>query len=292
MKDSYSFDRDEAGLDASFQKHRAAPTSGSSSAAASRCYAVRGRVRDDGRQASRSTSWRPPGRARTRSSPASSGDYAADLEIARGVPRAPSSPSGSTRREEVETPGDRARSRRWPSSSAIDPAATVEGDARRRSRTGRSCSRSSAATTASARPSCSPCSASAFRPATDEEIRAAFGAARRLARPGRRRGARSSPTRRCARASSSPARTATAGTCAASRRGATTSRASPTSARRARATPARTAAGALRFQTAIEVGHIFKLGTRYSEPLGATFLDEDGKEQPLVMGCYGIGPAA
>ena len=48
--------------------------------------------------------------------------------------------------------------------------------------------------------------------------------------------------------------------------------------------------GALQFQTAIEVGHIFKLGTRYSEPLGATFLDEDGKEQPLVMGCYGIGP--
>ena len=48
--------------------------------------------------------------------------------------------------------------------------------------------------------------------------------------------------------------------------------------------------GALRFQTAIEVGHIFKFGTRYSEPLGATFLDEDGKEKPLVGGSYGIGP--
>jgi prolyl-tRNA synthetase len=48
--------------------------------------------------------------------------------------------------------------------------------------------------------------------------------------------------------------------------------------------------GALRFQTAIEVGHIFKLGTRYSEPLGAMFLDEDGTERPLVMGSYGIGP--
>jgi prolyl-tRNA synthetase len=48
--------------------------------------------------------------------------------------------------------------------------------------------------------------------------------------------------------------------------------------------------GALRFQTAIEVGHIFKLGTRYSEPLGATFLDEDGSERPLIMGSYGIGP--
>jgi prolyl-tRNA synthetase len=48
--------------------------------------------------------------------------------------------------------------------------------------------------------------------------------------------------------------------------------------------------GALRFQTAIEVGHIFKFGTRYSEPLGATFLDEDGIEKPLVGGSYGIGP--
>ena len=48
--------------------------------------------------------------------------------------------------------------------------------------------------------------------------------------------------------------------------------------------------GALRFQTAIEVGHIFKLETDYSAPLDATFLDDDGKEKPLVMGSYGIGP--
>ena len=49
--------------------------------------------------------------------------------------------------------------------------------------------------------------------------------------------------------------------------------------------------GALHFQTAIELGHIFKLETRYSEPLRATFLDEDGTEKPFVMGSYGIGPA-
>jgi prolyl-tRNA synthetase len=49
--------------------------------------------------------------------------------------------------------------------------------------------------------------------------------------------------------------------------------------------------GALRFQTAIEVGHIFKFGSRYSEPLGATFLDEDGTEKALVGGSYGVGPA-
>jgi prolyl-tRNA synthetase len=45
----------------------------------------------------------------------------------------------------------------------------------------------------------------------------------------------------------------------------------------------------LQFARGIEVGHVFKLGTKYSKQLGATFLDEDGKEQPCVMGCYGIG---
>jgi len=39
----------------------------------------------------------------------------------------------------------------------------------------------------------------------------------------------------------------------------------------------------------IEVGHIFKLGTKYSEAMGATFVDESGFERPMVMGCYGIG---
>ncbi|MEF8793993.1 proline--tRNA ligase [Thiohalorhabdus sp.] len=39
----------------------------------------------------------------------------------------------------------------------------------------------------------------------------------------------------------------------------------------------------------IEVGHVFKLGTKYSDALGATYLDADGRERPLVMGCYGIG---
>jgi len=47
----------------------------------------------------------------------------------------------------------------------------------------------------------------------------------------------------------------------------------------------------IRIEPAIEVGNIFKLGTRYSEPLGATYLDESGREQVIQMGCYGIGPA-
>ncbi|MBJ7518573.1 MAG: proline--tRNA ligase [Solirubrobacteraceae bacterium] len=48
---------------------------------------------------------------------------------------------------------------------------------------------------------------------------------------------------------------------------------------------------AITIEPAIEIGNIFKLGTRYSEPLGATYLDEHGKEQLVVMGSYGIGPA-
>jgi len=45
----------------------------------------------------------------------------------------------------------------------------------------------------------------------------------------------------------------------------------------------------LKIQTAIEVGHVFKLGTKYSEAMNAMFLDESGKSNPCVMGCYGIG---
>jgi prolyl-tRNA synthetase len=47
----------------------------------------------------------------------------------------------------------------------------------------------------------------------------------------------------------------------------------------------------IRIEPAIEIGNIFKLGTRYSEPLNATYLDEHGKTQLVWMGCYGFGPA-
>jgi prolyl-tRNA synthetase len=47
----------------------------------------------------------------------------------------------------------------------------------------------------------------------------------------------------------------------------------------------------VRIEPAIEVGNIFKLGTRYSEPLGAKYLDESGREQLIWMGSYGFGPA-
>lgn len=47
--------------------------------------------------------------------------------------------------------------------------------------------------------------------------------------------------------------------------------------------------GSLHISRGIEVGHIFKLGTKYSAAMGATYLDQQGKERPLIMGCYGIG---
>ena len=53
--------------------------------------------------------------------------------------------------------------------------------------------------------------------------------------------------------------------------------------------PAPEGQGTVEICRGIEVGHVFQLGTKYSEAMNATFLDENGKPQPLVMGCYGIG---
>jgi prolyl-tRNA synthetase len=53
--------------------------------------------------------------------------------------------------------------------------------------------------------------------------------------------------------------------------------------------PAPDGNGTILFAKGIEVGHVFKLGTRYSEAMNATYLDENGKTQPMIMGCYGIG---
>ena len=47
--------------------------------------------------------------------------------------------------------------------------------------------------------------------------------------------------------------------------------------------------GSIVFAKGIEVGHVFKLGTTYSEPMNGTFLDDNGRSQPFIMGCYGIG---
>jgi len=53
--------------------------------------------------------------------------------------------------------------------------------------------------------------------------------------------------------------------------------------------PSPSGKGRLRIARGIEVGHIFQLGNKYSEPMKAAVLDEAGKERTLLMGCYGIG---
>ena len=89
----------------------------------------------------------------------------------------------------------------------------------------------------------------------------------------------------------SPAPTSPASTAAASRSSRCRRPRSPTCATRARATRARSARASCEGARVIEVGNIFQLGLKYSVPMGATFLDEDGKERPIVMGSYGIGLA-
>ena len=106
--------------------------------------------------------------------------------------------------------------------------------------------------------------------------------ARDVPDPARRR-------RRARRAATSPAPTAPDTTCAASSPAATSRSSASTCA--ASRTGDTVDGNPIRIEPAIEVGNIFKLGTRYSEPLGATYLDENGKEQLIWMGSYGIGPA-
>ncbi len=56
-------------------------------------------------------------------------------------------------------------------------------------------------------------------------------------------------------------------------------------------TPAYKCGAVLNVEQVIEIGNIFKLGTKYSSALKAIFLDENGQEKPIIMGSYGIGPA-
>ena len=291
MKDSYSFDRDEEGLERSFRAHEAAYHR-----IFDRCgleyYAVQAESGMMG--GSESVDFLAP---------SGSGENTLVTCAQRRLRRRPrgraracrarrSSRRRSPAPEEVETPG--ITTLRGPRASflGIDLAGDLEGDAGRRARTAR-------VVLALVRGD------DRLEPA---KLAAALGAAvapvdrggdprglrrrARLARPGRLPGRdrrRRDAARGAVRRRREPHRLAPA-----RRRGraATTRRGSPTSACRSRATAASRCGGELEFQTAIEVGHIFKLGTRYSVPLEATFLDEDGSEKPLVMGSYGIGLGA
>jgi prolyl-tRNA synthetase len=286
MKDAYSFDRDEAGLDVSFRKQREAYHR-----IFDRCGLVYSEVEAEPGMMGGKESFdflAPSGAGENTLVTCEHGDFAADLEIARTIPRPSTLPERLDAPEEVETPGV-ATCDALAGFLGIDVAATskamphVKRDGTVVLALIRGDDRLETAKLAAA-------FGEPLWPAEDEQIRAAFGASGGSLGPvgfagevmadftlqegqfvaganrdgfhlrGVEAGRDYQPRFADLRAS---AETDTCPSCG----------------------------GALRFQTAIEVGHIFKLGSRYSEPLGATFLDEDGKEKPLVGGSYGIGPA-
>jgi prolyl-tRNA synthetase len=284
MKDAYSFDRDEEGLEESFQKQAKAY-----SKIFERCGLEFHIVEAESGMMGGSESkdyLAPAGAGENTLVTCERGDYAADLEVARGIPRPPEFPERLDAPENVDTPG----------ATTIDALAELLGV--------------DAAATSKAMPvvangdvvlslvrgddrldeaKLAAILGAAVRPATTDEIKGTFGAdpgsigpvgvgvqviADETLREGQFVAGANSTGRHL--------------------RGVEAGRdyeprfADIREAREGDACPR--CGGRLRFQTAIEVGHIFKLGTYYSEPLGATFLDETGVERPIVMGSYGIGP--
>jgi len=285
MKDAYTFDRDEAGLDVGFQKH-----AGAYERIFDRCeldvYAVQAESGMMG--GSESIDYlAPSGSGENTLVTCASGDYAADLEIARGVPRAPTFPERLDGPVEVATPGI-ATIDELAGFLGIDPAATskampvtkddgtvvlalVRGDDRLEE------AKLAAALGA------------AFTLATEEEIRTAFGADPGSLGPvGFTGEIVADDALRGGQFVAGANRTGWHLRGVEHGRDFTARFADIRQPVEGDACP--TCGGRLGFQTAIEVGHIFKLGTRYSAPLGATFLDENGEEQPVLMGSYGIGP--
>ena len=286
MKDAYSFDRDDAGLDASFEKQR-----GAYHRIFDRCGILTHEVEAEPGMMGGSESFdflAPAAVGENTLVTCENGDFAADLEVARTVPLPPALPGPLSAPEEVATPGvttieavaellgieASATSKAMPhvKQDGTVVLALVRGD-----------DRLEEAKLAAA-------FGEPLWPATEEQIEAAFGASGGSLGPvgfdgeivadfalqegqyvaganrdgwhlrGVEAGRDYEPRFADLRMSAS---TDTCPNCG----------------------------GALRFATAIEVGHIFKLGARYSEPTGATFLDDDGREKPFVMGSYGIGPA-
>jgi prolyl-tRNA synthetase len=285
MKDSYSFDRDFDGLDRSFDAHKQAYDR-----IFERCglevYYVEAESGIMGGSES-SGYLAPTGSGENILVRCENGDYFADYEAARGIPRAPSFPQRLERPEEVETPGV-ATIEALAEFLDIDPAATskampvmagerlvlalIRGDDR--------LSEEKLVTAVG----------EAYRPATENEIKAVFGAG----------GGSIGPVAVTVDVIADEALREGQFVAGANRdgwhlRGVEAGRdynprfADIRQANEGDACPV--CGGKLVEQTAIELGHIFKLGTFYSVPFGATFLDEDGEEKPLVMGSYGIGPA-
>ena len=285
MKDAYSFDRDEEGLERSFRLQEQAYHK-----IFDRCGLEVVEVEAESGMMGGSESMdflAPSASGENTLVTCENGDYAADLEIARGVPRSPEFPARLDQPEEVETPGV-TTIEGLAGFLGIDEAATskampvVNGEGSLVLALVRGDDRLDEAKLAAVL-------GSSLRPATEQEIQQAFEAdpgsigpvgfgGEVLADETLREGQFVAGANRTGR----------------HLRGVEHGRdyearfADIRQAREGDGCPE--CGGGLRFQTAIEVGHIFKLGTDYSAPLGARFLDEDGQEKPILMGSYGIGP--
>jgi prolyl-tRNA synthetase len=284
MKDAYSFDRDEEGLDVAFRAHAEAYER-----MFERCGldAVAVQAESGMMGGSESVDYlAPSGSGENTLVACERGDYAADLEIARAVPRAPELPERLEAPTEVETPGIET-CEALADFLGIDLAATskampvvVEGEVVLALVRGDD--RLDEAKLAAI-------VGGDVRPAQVEEIREAFGADPGSLGPvgfgGR---IILDETLRDGQYVAGANRTGY------HLRGVEHGRdfeAAPADIRVPKeGDTCAQCGGALVFRTAIEVGHIFKLGTYYSVPLDATFLDEQSVERPIVMGSYGIGP--
>jgi prolyl-tRNA synthetase len=285
MKDSYSFDRDVAGLDISFQAYK-----GAYERIWVRCgLETHGVEAESGMMGGKESLdyLAPSGSGENTLVTCENGDYAADLEIARGVPRAPAFPDRLDASAEIETPNTRT-CEALAELLSIDLAATtkampvVRDDGTLVLALLRGDDRLEEAKLQSAL-------GSDFRPATDEEIVAGFGAEGGSLGPvGFARPVVADEALRVGQFVTGANRTGWHLRAVEAGRDFEPEFADIRQPKEGDACPV--CGGKLRFQTAIEVGHIFKLGTRYSEALGAKYLDEDGVEKPIVMGSYGIGP--
>ena len=286
MKDAYSFDRDEAGLAKNFETQRRAYV---------RIFervglkAVEVQAESGMMGGSGSVDFlAPAGAGENTLVTCENGDFAADLEVARGIPRAPAFPDPLDSPVEVETPNVKTcealgefLSLDVAATSKAMPVTTDDGNVVLALIRGDDRIEPAKLEAALGRPS---------RPSTDEEIRAAFGAS----------GGSLGPVGFAGEVVADDALRDGQFVAGANRDGwhlLGVQAGRDFEPRFADLREARVGdtcpkcGGALQFETAIEVGHIFKLETRFSKPLEATFLDEAGKEQFLVMGSYGIGPA-
>jgi len=285
MKDSYSFDRDEEGLERSFRAHEKAYHR-----IFERCgleyYAVQAESGMMG--GSESVDFlAPSGSGENTLVTCENGDYAADLEVARGIPRAPQFPERLDAPSEVETPGV-TTIEALAEFLGVDAAATskampvVQQDGTLVLALVRGDDRLEEAKTVAAL-------GSGVRPATEDEIRSAFGADPGSIGPvGYPGPILADDTLREGQFVVGANRTGWHLRGAEHGRDFEATFADIREPREGDSCPK--CGGRLGFQTALEVGHIFKLGTHYTVPLGATFLDEGGVERAIVMGSYGIGP--